>query len=63
MHLIDNNVNKTLTPKIIFDDVSPTIKAFTKLCTISISSHLNTNKHAITDNINMIFEYIINVIF
>ena len=63
MQRIDNKMNTILTPKIIFDDVSPNNNAAIKLPTTFISNHLNTNKHAIIDKINIIFEYITNVIF
>ena len=63
MQRIDNKMNTILTPKIIFDDVYPNNNAAIKLPTTFISNHLNTNKHAIIDKINIIFEYITNVIF
>ena len=52
-----------LIPNIIFDDVPYNIKSFTKFCTTSMSIHPNTNRHAITDNIKIMFEYIISVTF
>ena len=61
IHFIDNNINTTLTPNVIFDDKSPVIRAFTISVTTSKSIQLNTNKLNITDNNNIINEYTINV--
>ena len=54
MHLIESKMFKILSPSNILLDVSPSIILYIMFPTSPISSHPNTSKHAITDNINII---------